>query len=407
MPRDSSDFVRPLGLQSSIHILSEKFVESSPENASSPSSPNSTPTSCNSSSSEIPPLNDRHAKLFNEAFSQLKTLDLEGGHLEKSMGIVATLAGKVSSFGVRNQAEPSRLTVQAPTECQDLHASVGSSTIEPRWSPETIFDSTQDRETAVLINKRSAQAGARDVPFQDFFKHGIRYVPRLYEQDVYRTVAIAGLPLSITMKALLEKVRGGMLVDAKLLDTAKITGSNTALVTFLHERSAMAFEDHAKRHPITVSKIVTRVAVVPTPTWPIPINLRTGIEEYGRTRCFEVHNIPRNISLPTLRQELTASPVMKSDSLECMRLGADRVLGLRFSSIIAAGQSSVLFSKTLRYRGCTVQCIPDPCAQPLETLLGQRTDISEVVEEDTPEPSFDSEAKAATDGQSSRLFQVD
>lgn len=408
MPRGLSESITPSEQQNDTLVLSEKADESSSEDASSLNGPNSTAISFTSTSSGNWPLK---AKLLNEEFLQLKALHSEGGNLDKSMAIVSTLADKLCSFGTLNQDEPFRPTAQAPTESRDLQTSAKGDTTEPRWSPERIFESVQDRKTAVLINGRSAQTGARDVPYPDFFKYGIRYViryvPKTYEQDVYRTVAISGLPPSVTMMALLEKVRGGMLVDAKLLDTAKITGSNTALVTFLHERSAMAYEDRAKEHPIAFNNVVAQVAVIPTPTWPIPVDLRTGIEEFGRTRCFEVHNIPRNLFLPTLRQELTASPVMKSDSLECMRLGADGVLGLRFSSIRAAGHSSALFSKTVRYRGCTVQCIPDPCAQPLETLLQPRTDMSEVVKEVTPEPSYNSEAKAAADEQSGRLTKVD
>lgn len=397
MPRGSSNFVTHTQQQNSLPELCEMSDVSSTESTSSPNGSNSIATSFNSTSSGLSPLNDVHVKLLEDSFSQLKALSSEGGNLNKSMAIVSTLASKLSSFGTSHHTEPSRTFAEALMETQDLQISVGDNTTEPQWSPERIFDSAQDRKTAVLINSRSAQAGEGDVPYPDFFKHGIRYVPKSHDQDVYRTVAISGLPPSITMMTLLEKVRGGMLVDVKLLDTAKITGSNTALVTFLHERSAMRYEQYAKKHPIAFGSIVAQVVVVSTPTWPIPINLRTGIEQFGRTRCFEVHHIPRKLFLSTIRQELTACPVMKSDSLECMRLGADGVLGLRFSSIRAAGHSSALFSKTPRYRGCTVQCIPDPCAQPLETLLEQRTDISEAIEEDTLEPANNSEAAVEKD----------
>lgn len=209
------------------------------------------------------------------------------------------------------------------------------------------------------------------------------------------------------MKALLEKVRGGTVVDAKLLDTAKIIGSNTALVTFLYELSAMAYEDYARLHPITFSNAPARIAVVSSPTWPMPFSLRTAIEKLGHTRCFEVHNFPPNISLPAVRQELTFSPVMKSNSLECMTLGADGVLELRFSSIRAAAQSFALFRKTFRYRDCTVKCIPDPCAQPLETLLKQPTNISTPMEEDTSDPSCNSDVKTSADEGFGRLAKVD
>lgn len=349
MPRSSLDSVTHTQQQKKTPVLSKESDDSSTENASSPSGPNSAVRSFNSTSSGVPSLNDVHANLLDESFTQLKALGSEDGDLDKSMAIVSTLARNLSSFGTSHQIDPSQPSAQAPTEAQDLRTSVGDNTIKPRWSPERIFDSSHDREAAILINKRCAKAAAGDVPYPDLFRHGIRYVPKNYEQDVYRTVAISRLPPCVTLMALLEKVRGGMLVDAKLVDTAKITSSNTALVTFLHETSAMAYEEYAKKHPIAFSNVVAQIVVVRTPTWPVPVNLRRGIEDFGKTRCFEVHNVPRNISLRTVRQELTASPVMKSDSLECMRLGADGVLGLRFSSIRAAGYSSALFSQTLRY----------------------------------------------------------
>ncbi len=335
-------------------------------------------------------------------FSELKAPESTGGNLEKSMDMISDLA---SGYGTRNQAEPPRPTTQTPAEAQDLQTVAGGNATEPHRSPEIFFNPAQYRGNAALIKRSSAQAGARDLLYPDVFKYGIRYVPKIHEHDIYRTVSISGLQPSVTMMALLEKVRGGMVVDAKLLDTAKITGSNTGLVTFFYERSARAYENYAKQHRIAFSDVVAQVAVVSTPTWPIPSNLRTSIEESGNTRCLEIHHIPRIISLSSVRQELTASPVMKSDSLECMTLGADGVLGLRFKSIRAAEQSSVLFR--MRYRGCTVKYIPDPCAQPLETLVEHHTATSESVAEDTPESSYGSEAKAITDEQFGRLTKVD
>ncbi len=339
-------------------------------------------------------------------FLELKALESAGGNLEISMDTISSLA---HGYGTRNQAKPPRPTAEAPVEAQDLQTVAGGNATEPHRSPEIFFNPAQYRGkyrgNAALIKRNSTEAGARGVSYPDAFKYGIRYVPKIHEHDVYLTVSISGLQSSVTLMALLEKVRGGMVVDAKLLDTAKITGSNTALVTFYYERSARAYENYAKQHRIAFSNFVAQVAVVSTPTWPIPDNLRTSIEKFGNTRCFEVHNIPRNISLPSVRRELTASPVMESDSLECMRLGADGILGLRFSSISAAEQSSALFR--MRYRGCTVKYTPDPCAQPLETLVEHRTATSEAVAEETPESSYDSEAKAITDEHFGRLTKVD
>ena len=382
MSSDTLDSVTYLEQQNNSHIISENSFDSPPGNTSLSSNPTPISRTPSLSTSDSQPLKDVHANLVNEAFSQLNILGSEGGDLDKAKAIVSRLAGEVSGF----EAGPSQPTAQAPEEGQDLQGSTGNHSIEPRWSPERSLDSSQDCASAALINRRSTRAGARDVACPGFFKHGIHFVPGPTEHDFYRTVIISGLPLSITMEALLEKVRGGMLIDAKLLKTAGLTGSNTALVTFLREYSALAFEEHAKKYPIVFNNVFAQVAVIPTPTWPIPIDLQTSTEE-GRTRCLEIHRLSSNISLPILRQELTKSPVMKSTSLEYMRLGAEGVLELRFSSIRAAEHSSAFFRKTLRYRGCTIQYVPDPCAQPLETLLGQHTNVSAYVEEEIPELS--------------------
>ena len=393
--------------QNRLRRLSENANDSSTESSSSLTGLSSTATSFTSTSSGTAVPNEVHSSLLHEGFSRLKALKSEDGNLERNVAIVSTLADKLSSLGTRVAGDQPEPASEVSTEAQDAQASDGGTIIEPRWSSEEIFDSAQDRENAIRINRVSSQYGEKDLSYPDFFKHGIHYVPKICEQDIYRTVAISGLSPSVTMMSILEKVRGGLVVDAKLVDTVNITGSQTALVTFLHEYSAMAYEDHARHHPMAFSNAVAQISVIPTPTWPIPFTLQSGIEKSGHTRCCEVHKFPRNISLTAVRRELTSSPVMKSSSLECARLGTDGVLGLRFLSIRAAVRGSAMFSKAFRYRGCTVKWIPDPCAQPLETLLDQRTETSEAVKEDAPKHCHTSDAKSCAQDDFGRLTKPD
>ena len=383
-----------------------KSDDSSRDNSSSPSGLDSTAISFSSTSSGTSTLYDVDFKLLNEEYSQLKVLESEGSNLDKYIATVSTSADNPSSSSTRNHAEPPGATLQAPTKAENQQVPIRCNTIKPRWSSEETSDSAQRCETIVSVNRGSAQTGAKNVPYPEFFKYGIHYIPKLNEHNLYRTVAISGILPSVTMKALLEKVRGGTIVDAKILDTVKITGSNTALVTFLYECSAVAYEEHARQHPIAFSNVFARISVVSTPTWPMLDSLRLGIEESGHTRCLEVHNIPSYISLPAVREELRSSPVMKSDSIEWMRLSANGVLRLRFSCIRAAVHSSDLFIKASRYRGCTFKYIPDPCAQPLETLLKKCVDSSEAVGQDTCESFYSSDAKAGADGESGRLTKI-
>ena len=237
-----------------------------------------------------------------------------------------------------------------------------------RWKVSGIFDSKSEREQALSINRRGADLKAREIPYPDFFTYGIRYAPDHRQRNIYRTVIISGLPSDITLMRLLEKVRGGMVVDSKLLDTVKITGKKSALVIFLHECSAKAYESHTKTHPIHLNGVVAQVAIVSTPTWPIPPHLRNQIFQQARTRYFEVHNLPSNVRLSTVKKELMDSPIMTSTSLESLKMGGNGILGLRFASVKAAGAAATMFERALRYSKCVVKFLSDPCDQPFDTL---------------------------------------
>ncbi len=266
----------------------------------------------------------------------------------------------------------------------------------------TEFFDPKERHQAMKINRR--EAGAMDLRFPDLFRYGVRFNPNSNESNVYRTVRISGLPSDTTIMKLLEKVRGGMVLDAKLLDTKSITGDMTGLVIFLHEYAAMAYEEHAQQHPISFNGLVARIETVSTPTWPIPINQRKAIND-GTTRCFEVHNFPRTITPVMLRKELAVCQVVKFNAVESMSMSSDDVLGLRFSSVSFAGQASALFNCTRRYKGCVARFVPDPCAQPLETLLDDGALAHDVLKEDSLVASekFDPELVAIDESRTSRL----
>ncbi|KAL9125517.1 MAG: hypothetical protein Q9217_005289 [Psora testacea] len=245
----------------------------------------------------------------------------------------------------------------------------GEATIDdPIRNVKDFFDSKAEREEALWINRR--KAGAEDLLFPDFFRHGIQYTPTEDDDDWLRTVLVSGLPADTRMIHVLEKVRGGVILDAKLLDTLSITNNstNTALVTFLHGDAAKQYHTFANEHPITIRGAIAQVSIVATPTWPTTINIHKAVNDYGHTRCFEVSGFSPDINPVAVRQDLNFSRVMKIGGLESMRFW-EGVLGLRFSSIRYASQATKMFQTFRRYRGCTVRWLPDPCAQPLETLL--------------------------------------
>ncbi|KAI9872165.1 MAG: hypothetical protein M1830_002005, partial [Pleopsidium flavum] len=235
---------------------------------------------------------------------------------------------------------------------------------------DEIFATRTERENAITINRRVA--GPKDLAFPDLFRYGIRYNPHPTEQNVYRTVTIEGLPATITLEALLKKVRGGDVVSSKLCDTFSITGFHTALITFLRESAASDYEDFAALHPICFGGQVAKVSMLSTPTWPMTIPLKTAIFDHHHTRCLEVRNFPRQTNSLALRRDLRICSSMECDMIETLTMRHDGILEIRFSSVGAAGQAFGILTSYRAYRQCNVAFSPDPCALPLKTMLEQR-----------------------------------
>lgn len=220
-----------------------------------------------------------------------------------------------------------------------------------------------------LIDLQQRRVGLQDRKVPDLFKHpfGIQYIPAPGTKNLYRTLVISNLPHAATMTALLDQVRGGVIFDAKLLNTTTITGGKTALVTFLHQRNAEAFEAHAKRHPIIIQDRTVTVTILKTANWPSPLSQRAMLEG-NRTRCLEVTEYPRHVTCSDLRRKLRVCSVMKVDRIEHVALRYDGVLALRFDSIADAWKAQGMFASSQEFRGCVVRFAIDPCAQPISAV---------------------------------------
>lgn len=212
----------------------------------------------------------------------------------------------------------------------------------------------------------------------DLLQYGVRFKPNPSERNIYRTILVRGLSLDTTMHQLLQNVWGGKVVDAKLLDTSKLIGSNSALIVFLHEHAAMAYEKHAVINSLTIKNQLVNVKVVNSPTYPTRIGLKNSIETHQHTRCLEIHNFPRHVSESQLRLDLGVSAHIKGDRVEHLKMREDKILELHFPSIHYAGQGFGIFNSYGLYKGCKALFVPDPCARPLETLLQKSTCEAEV-----------------------------
>ncbi|KAL8896045.1 MAG: hypothetical protein Q9207_007900 [Kuettlingeria erythrocarpa] len=236
----------------------------------------------------------------------------------------------------------------------------------PRWPTKTFALSGTEREGTILIHKRVA--GDREYRFPDFFRYGIRFRPEPTERNIYRTVLVDNLPPSLRLFELLNRVKGGLVLDAKLLNTVCINGRLSAMITFFHECGAKAFLSGARSQPLLFDATQARVTLLPTPTYPISKMLRTAIEEHHHTRCLEIQNFPKGIKPAELERDLRVCEAMTTHRIEAKRMRLDGVLELRFNSINYAGGAYGILTSRDRYRRCIVKFAPDQCAQPWEEI---------------------------------------
>lgn len=257
------------------------------------------------------------------------------------------------SAGRRKPAEPA-------VEIKDQHKPKVNANSSRIKYPVLPYNSCKELDDAARAYRGEVGWEAK-IP--EYFQHGIQFNPPPGSWNVFRTVVISKLTQSATMTQVLDKIRGGVVVDAKLLNTFSITGGKTALVTFLHEQSATAFQVYSKQHPITVENRIAHVTVLKTPTWPISRVCEKALFDGESTRCLDVGNYPRHISPRDLRRHLRLCNVMTYDRTEYMNLRDDGVLALRFESIAYATDARRVLTSHSAFRGCAVQFAPDPCAQ--------------------------------------------
>ena len=208
------------------------------------------------------------------------------------------------------------------------------------------------------------ESGSRDAVPPDFFRFGIRFIPNTGEQE-HRTILVTNLPRSITMRALLGRVRGGAVVSAILLNSITITGSVSAMIAFRLADDAEEYTKYRRRYPMRFAGQITQVRVLSTPTWPLSLGLQKAIDEYGYTRCLEISNFPCNLRR-TLKSDLRPHYALVNNTVECFERRRGGALQIRFSSISQAGRAYRLLTSKLPYRDFEMKFVADPCALPLE-----------------------------------------
>ena len=153
------------------------------------------------------------------------------------------------------------------------------------------------------------------------------------------------------------------MVLCQLLNTVSISNSFSALVQFVHEQDALAYEDFAAAHPIYFAGQRAHVKLVQTPSWPIVLS------DEQHTRCLNVCNFPTNIKQAQLRGDLQVHRASRITTIEKLRMHQEHVLEIRFSSIKYAENAYDILTTNPAYKQCHVTFSRDPCTKSLETLI--------------------------------------
>lgn len=231
-----------------------------------------------------------------------------------------------------------------------------------RWAIDRsgVFES-QEEEVSAVQYATFRHALYKDVNENSFYQWGLRYLPTPGEDNIFRTVVIDKLPKTATLDRVLPQIRGGAVFSASLADTWTITGSLTALITFVHQNGAMNFLRLVGRDGFFVGMSCTRVRPVPTPTYVMAADIETQIARFGRTRCLVVSSR----RLKELKKEVhrVLSKSRLRHYVECFgeRDTAGEVT-IRFHSVKMAWAACLPLVNDARLKGILVKPAADPCS---------------------------------------------
>ncbi|KAF5866194.1 hypothetical protein ETB97_000729 [Aspergillus alliaceus] len=217
-----------------------------------------------------------------------------------------------------------------------------------RWAIEgpSIFDDEEDELGAFYFRPNLlARHPSSDIWM---FQYGLRYIPSKDDGNVYRTVRIENIPPTVTLKDILPAVSAEIFL-ARLANTIPITGSQTALITFVWQCDAVRFSQTSKAG-INFGHEVAKVVPVNTPTYPISAELKRLIFKEGYTRCLCVANLRE-----TLKSEIRRVMEKSSYSHDIEKIEDGLVLGetyIRFHSIKVSAAAYEL----LKNHRCFTQC---------------------------------------------------
>jgi hypothetical protein len=197
----------------------------------------------------------------------------------------------------------------------------------------------------------------------------------------------------VKVSEILSKVRGGTVIYCRLLPTTPITGSPSALLRFLNEGEALAYDDFCHAHPVHIKDKKLETSLVRSPSWPLSYALEYMIMEGGCTRCIFINGFNDKIPPATMRKVLRRPYKMEDATGQVeMELFKGRGLEIRFASIEYAIYAHNKIRSHKGFDKCQVSFVKDPCSDLLVTLLEKKYVVDK--EEDVELPCLEAASPA-------------
>ena len=162
-----------------------------------------------------------------------------------------------------------------------------------RWKPN-LSNLFNDLKALPIGEARLLETGKTKFCNLPVIRIGLRYIPEGDDPDL-RTVTVTNLLPSTTLGEILRSVRGGQVLTATICNTAAITGSQTALITFTTSAGAAGFLNIVQSDGFFVGFHKAQVRLVKLPTFPMRRILQDRIVNRGRTRALTVFNANGNV----------------------------------------------------------------------------------------------------------------
>jgi hypothetical protein len=187
---------------------------------------------------------------------------------------------------------------------------------------------------------------------------GLQYTPDPpNEERDMRTVKIIGLPSHTEISHVLPHVHGGPILSATMCDTISLTGSMTALITFVEAQGADAFVRAAETDGFYIGFKPYEVELIRSATYPMPALMEELINRRGGSRILAISHRQKKTDLKRRVYE-----ALSEISGRVENFGKETRPGeviVRFVSIEAASFARDILQLDANTRKCTVKFVPD------------------------------------------------